>query len=40
MAVICNPIRMGKWSELTVVCVFHSDEVIRVADANAKGSSF
>ena len=34
MAVVCNPIRMGRWSELMVVCVFHLDEVMREADAN------
>ena len=34
MAVICNPIRMGRWSEVMVVCVCHSDEVMREADAN------
>ena len=34
MAVVCNPIRMGRWSELMVVCVFHSDEVMREDDAN------
>ena len=34
MAVGCNPIRMGIWSELMVVCVCHSDEVMREADAN------
>ena len=34
MAVVCNPIRMGRWSELLVVCVCHSDEVMRKADAN------
>ena len=34
MAVVCNPIRMGRWSELMVVCVCHSDEVMRDADAN------
>ena len=34
MAVICNPIRMGKWSELMIVCVFHSGEVMREVDAN------
>ena len=36
MAVVCNPIRMGRWSELMVVCVCHSDEVMREADANYK----
>ena len=35
MAVVCNPIRMGRWSELMVVCACHSDEVMRdPADAN------
>ena len=34
MAVVCNPIRMGRWSELMVVCVCHSGEVMREADAN------
>ena len=34
MAVVCNPIRMGIWSKLKVVYVFHSDEVMREADAN------
>ena len=34
MAVVCNPIRMGRLSELMVVCVCHSDEVMREADAN------
>ena len=34
VAVVCNPIRMGRWSELMVVCVCHSDEMMRVADAN------
>ena len=33
MAVVPNPIRMGRWSELMVVCVCHSDEVMREADA-------
>ena len=28
MAVVCNPIRMGRWSELMIVCVCHSDEVM------------
>ena len=32
MAVVCNPMRMGKWAEPMVVCVCHSDEVMR--DAN------
>ena len=34
MAVVCNLIRMDRWSELMVVCVCHSDEVVREADAN------
>ena len=34
MAVVCNPIRMGRWSELMVVCVCHSDEVMREVVAN------
>ena len=34
MAVVRNPIRMGRWSEHMVVCVCHSDEVMREADAN------
>ena len=34
MAVVCNPIRIGRWSDLVVVCVCNSDEVMRVADAN------
>ena len=34
MTVVCNPIRMGRWSELMVVCVCHLDEVMREADAN------
>ena len=28
MEVVCNPMRMGRWSELMVVCVCHSDEVM------------
>ena len=34
MAVVCNPIRMGRWSKLMFVCVCHSGEVMREADAN------
>ena len=34
MAVVCNPIRMSRWSELMVVCVCHLDEVMREAGAN------
>ena len=31
VAVVCYPIRMDIWSELMVVCVCHSDEVMREA---------
>ena len=34
VAVVCNPIRMSRWSEHMVVCVCHSDEVIREAYAS------
>ena len=34
MEVVCNPIRMGRWAELMVVCVCHSEEVMREAVAN------
>ena len=34
MTVVYIPIRMGRWSELMVVCVCHWDEVMREADAN------
>ena len=34
VAVVCNPMRMGRWSELMGVCVCRSDEVMREADAN------
>ena len=34
VAVVCNPIRMGRWSELKAVCVCHSNEVMRKAAAN------
>ena len=34
MAVVCNPIRIGRWSELMVVCDCYSDKVMREADAN------
>ena len=34
MAVVCKPIMIGRWSELMVVCVCHSDEVMRETDAN------
>ena len=34
MAVVCNPIRMDKWSELMVVFISHSDEVMKEDDAN------
>ena len=34
MAVVCNPIRMGRWSGLMVVYVCHLDKVMREGDAN------
>ena len=34
MAVVCNPIRIGRWYEFMVVCVCDSNEVMREADAN------
>ena len=34
VAVVCNPIKMGRWSELMIVSVCHSDEVMRETDAN------
>ena len=34
MAVVCNLIRMCRWSELMVVCVCHSDEAMREPNAN------
>ena len=34
MEVVCSPMRMGRWYELMVVCICHSDEVIREANAN------
>ena len=33
VAVVCNLISMDRWFELMVVCVCHSDEVMREADA-------
>ena len=38
----CNPIRMGRWCELMVVCVCHSDEVMREVDdtSGELGSAF
>ena len=33
LSLACNPIKIGRWSELMVVCVCHSDEVMREADA-------
>ena len=33
VAVVCTPIMMGRWSELMVACVCHSDEVMKLADA-------
>ena len=44
MVFVCNPIRMGRWAELMVVCVCYSDEVMRETDASATsgelGSAF
>ena len=44
MAVVCNPIIISRWSELMVVYVCHSDEVMGEDDANDTsgdlGSSF
>ena len=34
MAVVCNPIRMGRWSEFIFLCVCHSDDVMKETDAN------
>ena len=34
MAVVCNPVRLGIWSELMVLCICHSYEVMRETDAN------
>ena len=34
MAVVCDPIRMGRWSDLMVVYVCYSDDVMREDDAN------
>ena len=34
MEVVCNPIRMARWPKFMGVCVCHSDEVMREADAN------
>ena len=33
VAVVYNPIRIGRWSELMVVCVCHWDEGMRETDA-------
>ena len=33
VAVVCNRIRIDIWSELMVMCVCHSDGVMREADA-------
>ena len=30
MAVVCDPMRMGRWSELMVVCVCHLVEVVQI----------
>ena len=34
MVVVCNTIMVGRWYELMVLCVCHSDEVMREVDAN------
>ena len=34
MTVVCNSIKIGRWSEVMVVYVCHLDEVMREADAN------
>ena len=34
VVVACNLTRMDRWSELMVVCVCHSDEVMREVHAN------
>ena len=34
VAVVCNPIWIDRRSEFMVVCVCHSDEMMRTADAN------
>ena len=34
MVVVCNPISIGRWSELMVVYVCHSDELMTEANAN------
>ena len=36
MAVVCNPIRIGRRSELMVVCVWHSDEMMRETDTSGE----
>ena len=36
MTVLCNPIRICIWSELMVVWVCNSDEVMKEADANER----
>ena len=33
MVVVCNPIRMGRWSEPMVVCVCNLDKVMSEVDA-------
>ena len=36
MTVVCNLIRMSRWSGLMVVCVCHSNEAMREPDAKNK----
>ena len=41
VAVVCNSIWMGRWSELIAMCVCYLDEVIRETEANGElGSAF
>ena len=42
VAVVCNPIRMGRWSKVMVVCVCRSDKVMRyIYDTSGElGSAF
>ena len=39
MAVVCNPIRMGRWSERMGVCVCHSDEADAINTSAELGSA-
>ena len=40
MPFVCNPTRMGRCAKHMVVCVCHSDEVMRETDANATSREF